>query len=155
MAEEVNFQNNDINNKIDKLLDYLKETNKTNNIQIENINKRLDKIEHKIFKEKNNDNALFSDKKKFNVPINNNSSSLNIESNVEENNSKIALKNDKKSKNNNIRGTYKKTKDKSEFLKNIKYLMIKNDNQIWKYSLSNYNKSSNSAYYYCSDTSCK
>ena len=33
--------------------------------------------------------------------------------------------------------------------------MIKNDKQIWKYSLSNYNKSSNSAYYYCSDTSCK
>ena len=33
--------------------------------------------------------------------------------------------------------------------------MIKNDKQIWKYSLSNYNKSSNSAYYYCSDTSFK
>ena len=32
--------------------------------------------------------------------------------------------------------------------------MIKNDNQIWKYSLSNYNKSSNSAYYYCSEISC-
>ena len=32
--------------------------------------------------------------------------------------------------------------------------MIKSDNQIWKYSISNYNKSSNSAYYYCSDTSC-
>ena len=52
MAEEENFKNNDINNKLDKLFDYLKETNKTNNIQIENINKRLDKIKLKIFKEK-------------------------------------------------------------------------------------------------------
>ena len=115
MTKEEIFKNNDINNKLDKLFDYLKETNKTNNIQIENINKRLDKIELKIFKEKNNDNVLFSDKKEFNVPIINNCSSINLESNVEKNNSRIALKNDNKSKNNNIRGTYKKQKTKVNF----------------------------------------
>ena len=166
MAEEEMFKNNDINKKLDNLLDYLKETNKTNKIQIDNINKRLDKLEHKINNEKNNENALFSDKKELNRPINHNdnniSSSVNLESNVEDENSKIDIKNNKqskknnnKAKNNNIRGTYMKTKDKSEFLKNIQYLMIKNNEQIWKYSISNYNKSSNSAYYYCSDTSCK
>ena len=49
MAQEENFKNNDINNKLDKLLEYLKETNKTNNIQIGDINRRLDiKIEIKI-----------------------------------------------------------------------------------------------------------
>ena len=94
---------------------------------------------------------MFSDKKESNRLDNDNiniNSSVHLESNLEHENSKIDItnnknvNNNKKANGNNIRGKYKKTKDKSEFLKNIQYLMIKN------YSISNYNKSSNSAYYY-------
>ena len=63
MAQEENLKNNDINNKLDKLLEYLKETNKTNNIQIGDINRRLDKIEQKIFNEKIKKSLCFLIKK--------------------------------------------------------------------------------------------
>ena len=80
---------------------------------------------------------MLSDKKEFirldndNIDI---SSSIHLESNLEQENSKIDISNkksennNKKAKGNNIRSKYKKIKDKSEFLKNIQYLMIKNHN---------------------------
>lgn len=60
-----------------------------------------------------------------------------------------------KIKKNIKRGKYLKTNNKSEFLKNIHYLEIKDGKKTWKYALSQYNDKSNSGYYYCSDTTCK
>ena len=36
----------------------------------------------------------------------------------------------------------------------IQYVLKKENNKIWKFSLSSYNKSNTTAYYYCSDTNC-
>ena len=68
--------------------------------------------------------------------------------NIQQNESKNKMKNLK-------RGKYIKTNNKSEFLKNIHYLEIKEGTKTWKYSLSKYNDKSNSGYYYYSDTNCK
>ena len=50
---------------------------------------------------------------------------------------------------------YKKSIDKNEFEKNIKYLEIKdNENNIYKYSLNNYNSNTGNDSYKCLDTYC-
>ena len=49
-------------------------------------------------------------------------------------------------------GKYNKEKD--SFSKSIQHIQIKDKNFIRKFSFSTYNKNVNTAYYYCSDTSC-
>ena len=53
------------------------------------------------------------------------------------------------------RGKYKNKNLKDEFKKNIQYKLKKEENKIWKFSLSSDNNSNTTAYYYCSDTYCK
>ena len=70
-------------------------------------------------------------------------------------NKKNLAKDLKSNLSNKKRGKYLKTNEKSEFLKNIHYLQIKEGKKFWKYSLSTYNENSKSGYYYCNDIHCR
>ena len=56
--------------------------------------------------------------------------------------------------NNKKRRKYKKI-EKSIFELSIKYLEIKHNNKIYKYSLTNYNKNTKNSSYRCSDNHCE
>ena len=80
----------------------------------------------------------------------NNKKNLKVSSNKD-----IENKNIKNERNINLeKNKNKYNKNKDEITKNISHLLIKDNKKIWKYSLSSFNKTSNTGYYYCSDTSC-
>ena len=116
--------------------------------KFDSINERINNLENKI--KKIEDKKLYKEDK--------------IEAEIKQiNNDKDDRKNSKDDKekklhnssdNKKKRGPYKNKNNKNEFLKSIQYLQIKNNREIWKYSLSSYNSKSKTGYYYCSDTGC-
>ena len=152
MAHSEDPNKKSISDTLDRLIVLIEETNKANKTEINKIYTRLDKLESDIKQIKEENKNLNPQKNDIicnDISYDNINNSLDNEQ-LEESNISIDNKKGKKK----ARGKYKKTKDKNEFLRGIQYLEIKEGNKIWKYSISTYNKNSNTAYYYCNDTSC-
>lgn len=171
--------NNDVNEKLEKILTILNQTNKNYKEDIENINKKIDNNINNINQKIENLENKFNEYSNINIESNNiyeNKSKiyyiifdiLDYKSEEEKsfddiNNSQINTDN---RENNNIqnskslinhkkgkRGKYKFSKENT-LLIGIKHLYIKENEKIWHFSLSKYNENAHSGYYYCSDTNC-
>jgi len=131
------------------------------------INEKLDKLESRIsILENDNNNKKRSKSSIIKKPINNNNIKFepnkkedNIDNEIDKDNNANELENiyNNKCNKTNIkkRGKYKKYKNKSDIEKSIQYYILKKDDKYCRFSLSSFNKSNNTGYYYCSDTSCK
>ena len=156
----------DINKKLDDILRILSENKKqftedienlNNKIEnkIQNIEKRLNSLEKNKNEIKQGDEEILDiDSSKDNINLNYKNNDKNINQSQNINNSKSNKSSNENNKEKK-RGKYLKSNQKSEFIKNIQYLRIKEDAKVYKYSLSKYNEKSHSGYYYCSDTNCK
>ena len=159
----------DINNKLDNILSLLSNNNIKLEKEIKNIddklessinviNNRLDILEKKYESQNNKNSNLIYQIKEESLEKKKNDEII-INKNINEkdvlDNKKNLAKDLKSNLSNKKRGKYLKTNEKSEFLKNIHYLQIKEGKKFWKYSLSTYNGNSKSGYYYCSDTHCR
>ena len=131
----------------------------------EDVNQKINMLNHRIIKLENKNNLnnnhlaksqqLISDsteKLKSKLFLKDNNELNESFSNESEEESKH---NDNKSIEHKIRGKYKKNTKKVEFRKSIQYVNYYDNDKFWKYSLSSFNETNKTGYYYCSDTSCK
>ena len=132
--------------------------NNTSNKNILSKNGFINEIEENNSNE--NDSEISIDNISENEEDNDKKHSIS-QSAIINNKTDLDIKNKRKNKKiskNKKRGKYRKKEEKSDFEKNIQYIEyteLKDGIKYkWKFSLSKYNKNTNTGYYYCSDTSC-